>query len=141
MLGGSVVRQARLWPTEVSRHPSLLYPPSPPCLASIASLQRWDDELAAFAKAYAQKCVWGHNKERGRRGENLFAITGEGMDVPLAVGNWHEEHAHYNLSTATCDPGQMCGHYTQVTASAVRRADGVGSGRGLLMLGMAILHD
>ncbi|XP_054424704.1 peptidase inhibitor 16 isoform X2 [Pteronotus mesoamericanus] len=75
---------------------------------------RWDEELATFAKAYAKQCVWGHNKERGRRGENLFAITDEGMDVPRAVEEWYVEREHYNLSTATCDPGQMCGHYTQV---------------------------
>lgn len=81
-------------------------------------MQRWDEELAAFAKAYAQECVWGHNKERGRRGENLFAITDEGMDVPLAVEEWYLEREHYNLSTATCDPGQMCGHYTQVRGPA-----------------------
>ncbi|XP_013206605.1 peptidase inhibitor 16 [Microtus ochrogaster] len=92
---------------------------SPP--ASDMLQMRWDDHLAAFAKAYAQKCVWGHNKERGRRGENLFAITDEGMDVPLAVGNWFEEREHYNLSTATCDPGQMCGHYTQVVWSKTER--------------------
>ncbi|KAF6115509.1 peptidase inhibitor 16 [Phyllostomus discolor] len=75
---------------------------------------RWDGELAAFAKAYAQQCVWGHNKERGRRGENLFAITDEGMDVPRAVEEWYLEQEHYNFSAAHCDPGQMCGHYTQV---------------------------
>ncbi|XP_045698564.1 peptidase inhibitor 16 isoform X2 [Phyllostomus hastatus] len=75
---------------------------------------RWDEELAAFAKAYAQQCVWGHNKERGRRGENLFAITDEGMDVPRAVEEWYLEQEHYNFSAAHCDPGQMCGHYTQV---------------------------
>ncbi|XP_024413763.2 peptidase inhibitor 16 isoform X2 [Desmodus rotundus] len=75
---------------------------------------RWDEELAAFAKAYAQQCVWGHNKERGRRGENLFAITDEGMDVPRAVEEWYLEREHYNLSAANCEPGQMCGHYTQV---------------------------
>ncbi|XP_036919179.1 peptidase inhibitor 16 isoform X2 [Sturnira hondurensis] len=75
---------------------------------------RWDEELAAFAKAYAQQCVWGHNKERGRLGENLFAITDEGMDVPRAVEEWYLEREHYNLSAANCDPGQMCGHYTQV---------------------------
>lgn len=92
---------------------------SPP--ASDMLQMRWDDDLAAFAKAYAQKCVWGHNKERGRRGENLFAITDEGMDVPLAVENWFEEREHYNLSTATCDPGQMCGHYTQVVWSKTER--------------------
>ncbi|XP_036095404.1 peptidase inhibitor 16 isoform X1 [Rousettus aegyptiacus] len=82
---------------------------------------RWDEELAAFAKAYAQECVWGHNKERGRRGENLFAITDEGMDVPLAVEEWYLEREHYNLSTATCDPGQMCGHYTQVVWAKTER--------------------
>ncbi|XP_039712070.1 peptidase inhibitor 16 isoform X2 [Pteropus medius] len=82
---------------------------------------RWDEELAAFAKAYAQECVWGHNKARGKRGENLFAITDEGMDVPLAVEEWYLEHEHYNLSTATCDPGQMCGHYTQVVWAKTER--------------------
>ncbi|XP_036023678.1 peptidase inhibitor 16 isoform X2 [Onychomys torridus] len=92
---------------------------SPP--ASDMLQMRWDNDLAAFAKAYAQKCVWGHNKERGRRGENLFAITDQGMDVPLAVGNWYEEREHYNFSTATCEPGQMCGHYTQVIWSKTER--------------------
>uniref|UniRef100_A0A8C7B4E2 Peptidase inhibitor 16 n=1 Tax=Neovison vison TaxID=452646 RepID=A0A8C7B4E2_NEOVI len=82
---------------------------------------RWDEELAAFAKAYAQQCVWGHNKERGRRGENLFAITEEGMDVPLAMEEWHHEREHYNLSAATCDQGQMCGHYTQVVWAKTER--------------------
>ncbi|XP_051009362.1 peptidase inhibitor 16 [Acomys russatus] len=103
----------------VKLHNSYRAQVSPP--ASDMLQLRWDDELAAFAKAYAQKCVWGHNKERGRRGENLFAITDEGMDVPLAVENWHEEREHYNLSTATCDPGQMCGHYTQVVWSKTER--------------------
>lgn len=86
---------------------------------------RWDEELAAFAKAYAQQCVWGHNKERGRRGENLFAITDEGVDVPLAVQEWHVEHQHYNFSAATCERGQMCGHYTQVVWA---RTDRIGCG-------------
>ncbi|KAM4835438.1 peptidase inhibitor 16 isoform 1-T1 [Thomomys bottae] len=82
---------------------------------------RWDEELAAFAKAYAEKCVWGHNKERGRRGENLFGITDEGMDVPLAVEEWHQERQHYNLSAGACEEGQVCGHYTQVVWSKTER--------------------
>ncbi|XP_037375513.1 peptidase inhibitor 16 [Talpa occidentalis] len=81
----------------------------------------WDESLAAFAKAYAKQCVWGHNKERGRRGENLFAITDEGVDVPLAVEEWHHEREHYNLSAAACDSGQMCGHYTQVVWAKTER--------------------
>ncbi|XP_007483869.1 peptidase inhibitor 16 isoform X2 [Monodelphis domestica] len=75
---------------------------------------KWDEDLAAFAKTYASKCVWGHNKDRGRRGENLFAITEGEMDLQLAVEQWYNEHEHYNLSNATCAEGQMCGHYTQV---------------------------
>uniref|UniRef100_K7F3E0 Peptidase inhibitor 16 n=1 Tax=Pelodiscus sinensis TaxID=13735 RepID=K7F3E0_PELSI len=73
----------------------------------------WDPELEAFAKAYAAKCIWGHNKARGRRGENLFAITDE-MDVEVAMEQWYDEQEHYNLTTAKCALGQMCGHYTQV---------------------------
>ncbi|XP_012602304.2 peptidase inhibitor 16 isoform X1 [Microcebus murinus] len=92
---------------------------SPP--ASDMLQMRWDEELAAFAKAYAQQCIWGHNKERGRRGENLFAITDEGMDVPLAMEEWHQEREHYNLSAAACSPGHMCGHYTQVVWAKTER--------------------
>ncbi|XP_017378064.1 peptidase inhibitor 16 isoform X2 [Cebus imitator] len=92
---------------------------SPP--ASDMLHMRWDEELATFAKAYARQCVWGHNKERGRRGENLFAITDEGMDVPLAMEEWYHEREHYNLSAATCSPGQMCGHYTQVVWAKTER--------------------
>ncbi|XP_043861360.1 peptidase inhibitor 16 [Dromiciops gliroides] len=85
---------------------------SPP--ATNMKNMQWDEDLAAFAKAYASKCVWGHNKDRGRRGENLFAITEGEMDLQLAVEQWYNEHEHYNLSNATCAEGQMCGHYTQV---------------------------
>lgn len=92
---------------------------SPPAASMLQ--MRWDAELAAFAKAYAQQCVWGHNKERGRRGENLFAITDEGVDVPLAVEEWHHEREHYNFSTSTCEAGQMCGHYTQVVWAKTER--------------------
>uniref|UniRef100_A0A8D0H3Q7 Peptidase inhibitor 16 n=1 Tax=Sphenodon punctatus TaxID=8508 RepID=A0A8D0H3Q7_SPHPU len=73
----------------------------------------WDRELEAFAKAYATKCIWGHNKERGRRGENLFAITDE-LDVQTAMEEWYNEHEYYNMTTTKCAEGQMCGHYTQV---------------------------
>ncbi|KAL8168415.1 UNVERIFIED_CONTAM: Peptidase inhibitor 16, partial [Gekko kuhli] len=73
----------------------------------------WDPELETFAKDYATKCIWGHNKERGWRGENLFAMTGD-LNVETAVENWYNEYQHYNMTTLTCAEGQMCGHYTQV---------------------------
>ncbi|KFV89607.1 Peptidase inhibitor 16, partial [Fulmarus glacialis] len=75
--------------------------------------QSWDAELEAFAQAYAEKCIWDHNKERGRRGENLFAMAPT-LDLEFAVEDWNGEEKYYNLTTSTCVPGQMCGHYTQV---------------------------
>lgn len=76
--------------------------------------QRWDPELEGFAKNYATKCIWEHNKERGRRGENLFAMSGD-LDVKRAVQEWYDEHQYYNMTTSICEEGQMCGHYTQVS--------------------------
>ncbi|KAK1338471.1 hypothetical protein QTO34_001587, partial [Cnephaeus nilssonii] len=57
---------------------------------------------------------------RAARGEP-FAIMDEGVDVPLAVREWHVEREHYNFSAATCARGQMCGHYTQVVWAKTER--------------------
>ncbi|NXG64684.1 PI16 inhibitor, partial [Hemiprocne comata] len=84
---------------------------SPPAMDMLK--MTWDMELETFAQAYAEKCIWDHNKERGRRGENLFAMAPT-LDLEFAVEDWNAEEKYYNLSTATCVPGQMCGHYTQV---------------------------
>ncbi|KAJ7332932.1 hypothetical protein JRQ81_015112 [Phrynocephalus forsythii] len=84
----------------------------------------WDPALEAFAKDYATKCIWEHNKERGRRGENLFAMSGD-LDVTAIVENWHDEYQYYNISTLACQEGQMCGHYTQVVWA---RSERVGCG-------------
>ncbi|NXP49897.1 PI16 inhibitor, partial [Heliornis fulica] len=84
---------------------------SPPAVDMLK--MSWDTELEAFAQAYAEKCIWDHNKERGRRGENLFAMAPT-LDLEFAVEDWNGEEKFYNLTTSTCVPGQMCGHYTQV---------------------------
>lgn len=85
----------------------------PLCTLTPSSFQSWDAELEAFAQAYAEKCIWDHNKERGRRGENLFAMAPT-LDLEFAVEDWNGEEKYYNLSASTCVSGQMCGHYTQV---------------------------
>ncbi|NWU56805.1 PI16 inhibitor, partial [Dromas ardeola] len=84
---------------------------SPPAMDMLK--MSWDTDLEAFAQAYAEKCIWDHNKERGRRGENLFAMAPT-LDLEFAVEDWNGEEKYYNLTTSTCVPGQMCGHYTQV---------------------------
>ncbi|XP_060087503.1 peptidase inhibitor 16 [Heteronotia binoei] len=80
----------------------------------------WDPELETFAKDYATKCIWEHNKERGWRGENLFAMTGD-LTVKTAVEDWYNEYQHYNMTTLTCAEGEMCGHYTQVVWASSKR--------------------
>ncbi|KAM7032867.1 peptidase inhibitor 16-like [Acridotheres tristis] len=87
---------------------------SPPAMAMMK--MTWDKELEALAQSYAEKCIWDHNKERGRRGENLFAMAPT-LELEFAVEDWNGEEKFYNLTTSTCVPGQMCGHYTQVVWS------------------------
>ncbi|NXM19361.1 PI16 inhibitor, partial [Ploceus nigricollis] len=82
--------------------------------------QTWDKELEALAQSYAEKCIWDHNKERGRRGENLFAMAPT-LELEFAVEDWNGEEKFYNLTTSTCVPGQMCGHYTQVVWSSTHQ--------------------
>uniref|UniRef100_G1KSX8 SCP domain-containing protein n=1 Tax=Anolis carolinensis TaxID=28377 RepID=G1KSX8_ANOCA len=82
--------------------------------------QSWDPELEAIAKDYATKCIWEHNPDRGRRGENLFAMSGD-LDVKTIVESWYDEYQYYNMTTLTCEEGQMCGHYTQVVWANTER--------------------
>ncbi|NWU02839.1 PI16 inhibitor, partial [Urocynchramus pylzowi] len=91
---------------------------SPPAKAMMK--MTWDKELEALAQSYAEKCIWDHNKERGRRGENLFAMAPT-LELEFAVEDWNGEEKFYNLTTSTCVPGQMCGHYTQVVWSSTHQ--------------------
>ncbi|NWR61458.1 PI16 inhibitor, partial [Bucorvus abyssinicus] len=91
---------------------------SPPAVDMLK--MSWDTELEAFAQAYAEKCIWDHNKERGRRGENLFAMAPI-LDLEFAVEDWNGEEKYYNLTTSMCAPGQMCGHYTQVVWASTQQ--------------------
>ncbi|KAK9404433.1 peptidase inhibitor 16 [Crotalus adamanteus] len=81
---------------------------------------RWDSELETFAQNYSTQCTWEHNKERGNRGENLFAMTGY-LDLERAVEDWYIEYQYYNYSTLACKEGEMCGHYTQVVWATSER--------------------
>jgi uncharacterized protein YkwD len=71
----------------------------------------WSPDLAAVAKAYAEKCVFEHSQ--GQYGENLYATTGGG-NPQAVVDAWVSEAKDYDYATDTCASGAMCGHYTQV---------------------------
>uniref|UniRef100_A0A8C5PMB5 Peptidase inhibitor 16 n=1 Tax=Leptobrachium leishanense TaxID=445787 RepID=A0A8C5PMB5_9ANUR len=75
---------------------------------------RWSKSLEDLAKSYAAKCIWEHNENRGLRGENLFLMTGTGLDLELGLGDWYQEHKFYNFTSLECEDGKMCSHYTQM---------------------------
>ena len=85
--------------------------------------QEWDDNLASVAQAYANKCIFQHNANRNEEastkvGENLYVTSStsfaESSDLSKVVDSWDDEKNYYHLGTNNCDPGKMCGHYTQV---------------------------
>ncbi|XP_048467961.1 bombesin receptor-activated protein C6orf89 homolog isoform X2 [Rhincodon typus] len=84
-----------------------------PSRGSPFQLLNWDKDLEEIAVEYAQKCIWGHNKDRGRTGENLYAVTGL-LNLQEAVEKWHLEVEFYTYETMECAPKKLCGHYTQL---------------------------
>ncbi|XP_054778823.1 pathogenesis-related protein 1-like [Prosopis cineraria] len=77
----------------------------------------WDDTVAAFAQNYANQrqgdCQLVHSGGGGKYGENLAGSTGD-LSGTAAVNLWVAEKANYHYDSNTCDPGKVCGHYTQV---------------------------
>ncbi|CAN6288533.1 unnamed protein product [Urochloa humidicola] len=77
----------------------------------------WDARVARYAQDYAAKragdCRLVHSG--GPFGENIFwGSAGRAWGAADAVKSWVDEKKNYHLDTNTCDPGKVCGHYTQV---------------------------
>jgi uncharacterized protein YkwD len=83
-------------------------PPAKPALPPV----RWSDELAASARAWAQRCEFEHNA-KSDYGENLAARTDQ-ADPATVVASWAVEAEHYDHRRNRCASGEVCGHYTQV---------------------------
>jgi uncharacterized protein YkwD len=90
----------------------------------------WDAGLAAdsedwSARLAAEGCGLEHSS--GSWGENLYwtSATATPADV---VGAWAEEEAFYDYASNSCEPGQMCGHYTQIVWDDTERV-GCGAAR------------
>ncbi|KAL0963077.1 hypothetical protein UPYG_G00349370 [Umbra pygmaea] len=85
----------------------------------------WDDALAVTARAWARFCVFKHNiylKEVSRI-HPVFTSVGENIwvgappstfSVSGALLAWVDEVKDYNYQSNVCQPGKICGHYTQV---------------------------
>ncbi|KAF3790658.1 putative pathogenesis-related protein [Nymphaea thermarum] len=79
----------------------------------------WDDEVAAYARDYANQRIGDCNLEHSgggqyQYGENIFKGSGPGFNAADAVSYWVSEKSDYDYSTNTCASGRVCGHYTQV---------------------------
>ncbi|KAM0937357.1 putative CAP domain-containing protein [Dioscorea sansibarensis] len=76
----------------------------------------WDDKVASFAQNYTNQrigdCRLIHS--HGPYGENLFNGTWTGYTANDALYSWVSEKQYYNYTSNTCQPGRVCGHYTQI---------------------------
>lgn len=83
----------------------------------------WSDELARSAEKWAKNlnrgCRFEHSKSGN--GENLWKGTTGAFPVSKVVDSWGEEVKDYNYEDNSCDPGKVCGHYTQVVWEDTKR--------------------
>ena len=95
---------------------------------------KWSNKLAAYSQEWSdhlgggRSCKMYHRSGRPAYGENLFISsakvwTHEGKEVSREKNNvtirdvvkkWADEEMYYNYNTNSCQPGQQCGHYTQI---------------------------
>ncbi|KAG2244306.1 hypothetical protein Bca52824_093862 [Brassica carinata] len=75
----------------------------------------WDRRL----QNYAQN--WANQRKEIVFGENIFHGYGKNWSPADAVVAWASEKRHYNYGSNTCDPGKVCGHYTQMVWKNTRR--------------------
>ncbi len=77
----------------------------------------WSDELAASSLVWADalvadNCAFEHDLDNPY-GENLYWSSWDATPTEVTDG-WSSEVAFYDYGDNSCEPGQMCGHYTQV---------------------------
>ncbi|PIA55411.1 hypothetical protein AQUCO_00700002v1 [Aquilegia coerulea] len=79
---------------------------------------KWDKKLARYAERFGNKrksdCLL-KNSNSSIYGENVY--RGEHFErhtATLAVRAWANESKYYYPKTNSCQPNQVCGHYTQM---------------------------
>lgn len=95
---------------------------------------KWSDKLAEYSQQWADhlgngnSCKMYHRSGSPKHGENLYissaVIWTEGnrevsrernrVTIKNVVKAWADEEQWYNYKTNSCQPGQQCGHYTQI---------------------------
>lgn len=103
-----------------------LYDFSPPFIHRGFS-KVWNSELALVAKDWASRCAAMHRPGHDRVNRAGFNVIGENIwwssesylrrDLASIVRSLYDEKPFFSYSSNWCQPGQMCGHYTQVGVS------------------------
>lgn len=90
-------------------------------------LMLWNNFLASLAAKWAAGCNWRHGQPPlgddppyTSIGQNLYATTGNFVNLTSAIQLWYDEKPHYTYDTLKCADGEMCGHYTQVVWATSR---------------------
>ena len=88
------------------------------------NVKTWNASVAAIAQAWADTCSSSHDpnlhKNGNNFGQNIYEswssriTTQDKCNYTAGVQSWYDEVQYYNYATNTCQPGKVCGHYTQV---------------------------
>lgn len=84
-----------------------------------ASAQTWAEHLKQV-----NGCKMQHSVPSGQYGENLYWVSAliwsdgrrelQKVSSAKPVDSWGSEKRYYTYSNNGCQPGKMCGHYTQM---------------------------
>ena len=76
----------------------------------------WSKEAVKISKEWAAQCLFQQNSQQLPHpiGSNTGASTPGMWTARDVVKAWAGEASHYNLAANTCEPGKLCGHYTQL---------------------------
>ena len=101
--------------------------------AVISTVQAYSEELAMVAQNYALMCSAAHSDRNERAqaapsfstvGENIFATFHSSLTINYTsyiVDSWGlDEKRYYSYELNSCEPGRVCGHYTQVKSLRYR---------------------
>ena len=91
-----------------------------------ASAQAWADNLKRN-----NRCQMRHSNPGSKYGENLYWASAimwsdgrrelQKVSPETPVENWASEKANYSYADNSCEPGKVCGHYTQVVWRDTRK--------------------
>lgn len=84
-----------------------------PAPATPLPAMQWDDDAAALAQDWAERCVFEH-RQPNSLGENLALFSNPEVAPEEVVKIWADEAPDYDYENNDCTPGAQCGHYTQI---------------------------